>query len=280
MIIPWVYFLKEEEQLVLEGFTKKWVVNGPGHVFVQPFISARIRLGVSLTPTEFVKIRDLLTGEIRVEKGPCFFFMQAYEELIKKYDVIVLQQNEYVRLIDKSTGVIRVVTGPNHVVLSASEEMLEKPCKGINIDEHTAVLVRNNTDGSLRLVTKNQVFFPAATEEIEDVRRKILLETHQSVIIKGKDGRFRIVSGSQAENAFFLQPYETLVAMSWSSGIHKEKRDLKITHIDSRPKFMWYEFGVRTKDNVELILGVTFFWQIENIETMIKTTDDAPGDIC
>jgi len=280
MIIPWVYFLKEEEQLVLEGFTKKWVVNGPGHVFVQPFISARIRLGVSLTPTEFVKIRDLLTGEIRVEKGPCFFFMQAYEELIKKYDVIVLQQNEYVRLIDKSTGVIRVVTGPNHVVLSASEEMLEKPCKGINIDEHTAVLVRNNTDGSLRLVTKNQVFFPAASEEIEDVRRKILLETHQSVIIKGKDGRFRIVSGSQSENAFFLQPYETLVAMSWSSGIHKEKRDLKITHIDSRPKFMWYEFGVRTKDNVELILGVTFFWQIENIETMIKTTDDAPGDIC
>ncbi|MDD3149169.1 MAG: hypothetical protein PHD82_17905, partial [Candidatus Riflebacteria bacterium] len=188
MIIPWIYFLKDEEQLLLEGFTKKWVINGPGQVFVRPFISARVRPGVSLSPTEFVKIRDLLTGVIRVEKGPCFFFMQAYEELVQKYDVIVLQQNEYVRLIDRSTGVIRVVTGPCNVVLTANEEILEKPTKGINIDEHTAVLVRNKTDGSLRLVTKNQVFFPAATDEFEDVRRKILLETHQSVIIKAKDG--------------------------------------------------------------------------------------------
>lgn len=280
MIIPWIYFLKDEEQLVLEGFTKKWVVNGPGRVFVRPMVSARIRLGVSLSPTEFIKIRNLLTGVIRVEKGPCFFFMQAYEEPVKKYDVIVLQQNEYVRLIDRSTGNIRVLTGPTNVVLTASEEILEQPTKGVNIDEHKAVLIRNTTDGSLKLITENQVFFPAANEEIEDVRRKILLENHESVIIKGKDGRYRIVNGNQAENAFFLQPYEILLGMRWSSGIHKEKRDLNITHIDSRPKFMWYEFGVRTKDNVELILGVTFFWQIENIETMIKTTDDAPGDIC
>jgi regulator of protease activity HflC (stomatin/prohibitin superfamily) len=35
-----------------------------------------------------------------------------------------------------------------------------------------------------------------------------------------------------------------------------------------------------TKDNVELILGVTFFWQILDIDKMIRTTDDAPGDIC
>lgn len=280
MIIPWVYFLKEEEQLLLEGFTKKWVINGPGSVVVKPFINARVRRGLSLSPTEFVKIRDMLTGEIRVEKGPCFFHLNAYEELVKKYDVIVLQHNEYARLIDRSTGKIRVVTGPNNVVLTANEEILEPPTKGINIDEQTAVLLRNTSDGSLQLVTKNQVFFPTAHEEIEDVRSKILLENHESVIIKGKDGRYRIVNGKDEENAFFLQPYEILLGMRWSSGIHKEKRELKITHIDSRPKFMWYEFGVRTKDNVELILGVTFFWQIENIEKMIKTTDDAPGDIC
>ncbi|PKL46589.1 MAG: hypothetical protein CVV42_15895 [Candidatus Riflebacteria bacterium HGW-Riflebacteria-2] len=280
MLIPWVYFLKEEEQLLLEGFTKKWTVNGPGSVLVKPMISARVRRGVSLSPTEFAKIRNLLTGNIKVEKGPCFFFLEAYEEVLKVYDVIVLRHNEYVRLIDRSTGIIRLVTGPTNVVLSATEEILQPPSAGVNIDEHTAVLVRNTSDGSLRLVTENKVFFPAANEEIEEVRRKILLEEHESVVIKGKDGKFRIVSGSKNENAFFLAPYETLLCMRWSSGIHKEKRDLKITHIDSRPKFMWYEFGVRTKDNVELILGVTFFWQIDNIEQMIRTTDDAPGDIC
>jgi hypothetical protein len=43
---------------------------------------------------------------------------------------------------------------------------------------------------------------------------------------------------------------------------------------------MWYEFDVRTRDNVELVLGVTFFWQISHVEKMVVTTDDVPGDIC
>jgi len=66
----------------------------------------------------------------------------------------------------------------------------------------------------------------------------------------------------------------------WSTGIYKDKRTLKITYLDARPKFMWYEFEVRTQDNVELVIGITFFWQIVDVEAMIRTTDDAPGDIC
>ncbi len=280
MIIPWIFFLKDEEQLLIESFTRKWTVEGPGRVIVKPFESARLRRGLSLSPTEYVKVRDLLTGEIRIEKGPALLFLKAYDELLKRYEVAVLQHNEYVKLIDKTTGAIRVITGPNNVVMSANEEIVEGPCKGINIDEHNAVLIRNTSDGSLKLETRNRVFFPAADEEIEELRQKILLEDHESLIIKEKDGKYRIIDGSKDQNSFFLQPYEELLKLYWSSGIHKEKRDLVITHIDSRPKFMWYEFGVRTKDNVELILGVTFFWQITDIQKMIRTTDDAPGDIC
>lgn len=280
MLIPWVYFLKEEEQLLLEGFTKKWTVNGPGTIFVKPLIGSKLRHGITLSATEYLKVRDILTGEVRIEKGPGLFFLKAYDELIKRYEVIVLQHNEYIKLINRTTGKIRVETGPAKVTLSAYEEIHEGPEKGVNIDEHKAVLIRNTSDGSLKLITKNQVFFPAADEEIEEVRERILLEDHESVIIKDKDGKYRIVHGNKTENSFFLQPYETLLSMRWSSGIHKENRGLKITHIDSRPKFMWYEFGVRTKDNVELVLGVTFFWQIADIEKMIRTTDDAPGDIC
>jgi hypothetical protein len=243
MIIPWVYFLKAEEQLLLESFTEKWTVNGPGTVLVKPFVKVRRRVGISLSPTEYVKIRDLLSGEIRIMKGPAFVFLQAYDELIKRYEVIVLQNNEYVKIIEKTSGKVRVVTGPCNVVLSATEEVIEGPGKGINIDEHNAVLIRSISDGSLKLITRNQVFFPAADEQIEEVRKRILLEDHESVIIKGKDGRYRIISGSQNENSFFLQPYESLLTMHWSSGIHKEKRELRITHIDTRPKFMWYEFA-------------------------------------
>eukprot|EP01102_Stenamoeba_stenopodia_P009288 TRINITY_DN2740_c0_g1_i3.p2 TRINITY_DN2740_c0_g1~~TRINITY_DN2740_c0_g1_i3.p2 ORF type:complete len:242 (-),score=65.93 TRINITY_DN2740_c0_g1_i3:595-1320(-) len=47
-----------------------------------------------------------------------------------------------------------------------------------------------------------------------------------------------------------------------------------------RPQFLTYEFTARTCDNVELVLDVTFFWQILNVEKMIRKTDDAPGDLC
>ena len=53
-----------------------------------------------------------------------------------------------------------------------------------------------------------------------------------------------------------------------------------MTVFDSRPWYMNYEFVVRTSDNVELLLSISFFWSLENIAFMIRNTDDAPGDIC
>lgn len=280
MIFPWIYFLQENEQLFIESFTKKWVVNGPGRVFTPPFVSVRKRKGLTLSPTEFVKTKSQLTGEIKVQKGPCLLQLDAYEEIAEKHSVFVLQHNEYLKTIDKKTGEINVKIGPGNVVLGSNENLLVEPTRGINIDEHTAVLVRNTGDGSLKLETENKVFFPKADEEIEAVQKKILLENHEAVIVKNKEGRYQIIHGSNENSSFFLKPFEKLVTLWWSAGINKDGRTLKITHIDSRPKFMWYEFGVRTKDNVELILGVTFFWQIIDIEKMVKTTDDAPGDVC
>jgi len=83
------------------------------------------------------------------------------------------------------------------------------------------------------------------------------------------------------ESAFFLGPYEELLEFVWSRGIHKDKRDLKVSGIlDSRPKFMWYELDVRTQDNVELIMGLTMRWELQDMSAMIQTTSDATGDIC
>jgi len=43
---------------------------------------------------------------------------------------------------------------------------------------------------------------------------------------------------------------------------------------------MWYELDSRTKDNVELILGLTMRWELQDAQAMIMTTSDATGDIC
>merc|ERR1719399_958238 len=43
---------------------------------------------------------------------------------------------------------------------------------------------------------------------------------------------------------------------------------------------MQYEFTCRTVDNVELVVDVSFYWAIVDIQKMIMCTADAPGDIC
>jgi regulator of protease activity HflC (stomatin/prohibitin superfamily) len=141
-------------------------------------------------------------------------------------------------------------------------------------------LVRDTGSGQLALITEPQVFFPAANQEIVEVRRRVRLEDHETVVVKDKFGRYTFRRGSDEERAFFLDPYAELVEFHWSTGIHKDQRTLKVNRIDARPKFMWYEFEARTQDNVELVLGITFFWQIVDVEAMVGATDDTPGDIC
>merc|ERR1712139_217767 len=55
---------------------------------------------------------------------------------------------------------------------------------------------------------------------------------------------------------------------------------LYIDRFDCRPQFMSFEFNCRTSDNVELILEGTFFWEVVDLPTMVKSTGDTSGDLC
>lgn len=279
-MIPYPRFLKEQDQLLIESFTRRWTVNGPGMVIVLPWQRARRRKGVTLKPTEYIRVRDVLTGKVRNECGPKLYFATAYEEIDQRCTAIPLKNNQYIKLLDEQTGVIRVERGETSVYPQPTEKILEDVQDGINVDEHTAVLVRDIETGQLVLITEQQVFIPAPNEEIVEVRKRILLEDHETVVVKDKFGRYTFKRGSEKDRAFFLDPYSELIQLYWSTGIHKDQRGLKINRVDTRPKFMWYEFEARTQDNVELVLGITFFWQIVDVEAMIAATDDTPGDIC
>jgi regulator of protease activity HflC (stomatin/prohibitin superfamily) len=134
--------------------------------------------------------------------------------------------------------------------------------------------------GQLELITTPQVFIPSATQEVSGVRHRIRLADHEVVIIKDSTGKYIFRRGSDTDRSFFIEPYTELVKLNWSTGIHKDQRSLIVSHFDLRPKFMWYEFEARTQDNVELVINVTFFWEIVDIETMVRKTDNTTGDIC
>jgi len=193
--------------------------------------------------------------------------------------------NEYVKILDRASGDIKVVAGPNQVFLGPLEELLDGgKQKAKVIDDEHAVLVRNKSTGQLRLITEKQLFVPGPHESIEEVRELIRLAQHEAMIIKDKDGNFNFHFGSGNESeeshSFFLPPYAEIVRLCWSRGRRRERRDLYIDRFDCRAQYMSFEFNCRTKDNVELVLEGTFFWEVTDLALMVRTTGDTSGDIC
>merc|ERR1712139_204736 len=119
-----------------------------------------------------------------------------------------------------------------------------------------------------------------------EIRQLIKLADHEALIVKDREGLFKYYYGSDSKRAsdqprsFFLPPYSEIVKLCWSRGRRREKRDLYIDRFDRRAQYMSFEFNCRTKDNVELILEGTFFWEVVDLPLMVQTTGDTSGDIC
>merc|ERR1711881_588857 len=188
---------------------------------------------------------------------------------------------------DQSTGEIRTVSGPNQLALGPHDKLLDGgKKKAIEVDAEHAVLVRDKSTGQVRLVTENQLFVPGPHESIEEIRELIKLADHEALIMKDKEGLFKYYYGSDTKRApdqprsFFLPPYSEIVQLCWNRGRRREKRDLCISRFDCRAQYMSFEFNCRTKDNVELVLEGTFFWEVVDLPCMVRTTGDTSGDIC
>merc|ERR1712022_93373 len=52
-----------------------------------------------------------------------------------------------------------------------------------------------------------------------------------------------------------------------------------VQKIDMRPQYAFFEYTVRTSDNVELVLEGTIFWQVNDVAKMIERTGDPKGDV-
>merc|ERR1712048_899680 len=219
-------------------------------------------------------------------QGEAIIFPEAHEVALDgdKLSALDLKVNEYVKLLDKGSGDIRVVAGPNQVFLGPLEQVLDGgKQKAKTVDENHAVLVRDKGTGELRLITEKQLFMPSANESIEEVRELINLAQHEAMIIKDKDGNFHFHyggGGNDESHSFFLPPYAEIVRLCWSRGRRRETRDLYIDRFDCRAQYMSFEFNCRTKDNVELVLEGTFFWEVTDLPLMVRTTGDTSGDIC
>lgn len=277
--------------IVVDSATgKKWTQKGEHLLFCEPTWSVQkgVQSAVSLKKTEYVRLEDCNTGKIRVERGEQMVFPTPFETLLdgKKSLSINLKVYEYVKILDSFTGEVRVEQGEKVVFLGPTEEVLDKGKQtAVEVDEKTAARIRNKKTGKLHLITNKGLFIPQAEEVILKVEEMIVLMDYEAVIVKDEKGQFTFFYGDDAKRgdkprSFFVPPYHELNTLVWSKGRRRETRTLKIEKIDCRPQFMNFEFNCRTNDNVELTLEGTFFWEISDVEQMVKMTGDTTGDIC
>jgi regulator of protease activity HflC (stomatin/prohibitin superfamily) len=238
---------------------------------------------------EYVRLVDSTTGKVTTHKGEATVFPGPDEEPLDgdKISAIDLKVNEYVKIMDQATGDIRVEAGTTQVFLGPHEKTLDGgKKKAVEVDGEHAALVRNKSTGQLRLVTESQLFVPGPHESIEAVQELVKLADHEAIIVKDKDGVFHYHYGSDEKRVpdqprcFFLPPYAEVVKLCWSRGRRRECRDLYIQRFDTRSQYMSFEFNCRTKDNVELILEGTFFWEVFDLPRMVRATGDTSGDLC
>jgi len=307
-----VSFLKPDEQLVLESPSSITVANGPQVAwFVPVMTTARKRKALQLEEQQYAKIKDTLTGQMSVVSGPTLHFLGPYDEHVGTDKKIVLLNHQYARLIDTATGDVRVERGEQTIVPGPFEHV-QQQADAVYVDEETAVLVLSKESGQQRLVTEKGLFFPGKHDEIKEVRKLIRVEPHEVAIARDNAGKYHFYSGSPGKGGerehestkdaddpsdatgttFFLRPHEELVTMMWSSGTSPKDLEnnvvrnakgvaykVPVTKIDMRPQYAFFEYTVRTTDNVELVLEGTIFWQVSDVAKMIERTGDPKGDV-
>jgi len=295
---PKVVLEKDEYVKLLDSKTGEMrVVRGPAVAVPSPTETAPHgkQKGVSLKRQEYVRLTDTSSGVVRVERGEQLVFPGPTEVLEAKQSAFKLQRNEYIKLLDVATGVVRVEIGEQIVFPSPTEDARSAHVQqAVDVNHDTAVLVLSKETGQQRLVTDRGLFFPGAHDEILEVRQLIRVEPHQVAIVQDNAGVYTFHSGASngKGTAFFLPPHCELVTMHWGSGTSAEDvknnvvRNMKspaykvpVTKIDLRAQYAFFEYNVRTADNVELVLEGTIFWQVLDVPKMIAATGDPKGDV-
>ena len=113
MVFGIVYFLGKDEQLLLETLTDTIVHNGPGKVFPPIFCKRKIkRKAELLEPLDWCRIKDTVTGEVRVESGPQLLFLLPFDEVQSRGQAVSLTPVDFCTVTDNRRARSEWCAGP------------------------------------------------------------------------------------------------------------------------------------------------------------------------
>lgn len=223
-----------------------------------------------------------LMGEREVRLGPCVIALHANEMLESVYPVHVLRRNEALRLVairdhdDKVAGQVWQIEGPCKFVPNKYTEVRKK-ISAILVNENEGLYVQNVDTSEKKLVLGPCSYLLAANEEVykkqySELEKKSLglpsapsewatvihLKRNETVCILDNEKNERIVQGL---GSVILGPEEFVKCMSLSAGKPKIPKQVHTAKIYLGPDFTSDKFEVRTKDNAQLRLLLTYKWE-------------------
>jgi len=194
-----LFFLDNDEQLVMVELTKTSMKNGPGIVFVSPLVKGvEMKKAPLLEPTDYVRVRDKLSGQVRVEVGPKLLFLGAYDEVQEQTKGTSLTPIQYCVVMDVKEGVKRIEKGPKVLFPGPYEEIYETQ-QATSLGATQFVNLLDSATGKRWSLKGECVLYLEPTWAIEGgVKEAISLKKIEYVrLIDAKTGQVRVERGEQ-----------------------------------------------------------------------------------
>jgi len=172
------------------------VEDGPRTVFLWPFTYQKAwkRRATSLDPSEYVVVKNRLSGEKRVEQGPKLCRLQPFDEELQVRKAIPLKANEFVQLKDEVTGAVRVVVGETMLVPGANEvgANSESGCpvarsvrSAVDLKFFEWIRIEDKRTGVTRVERGEKLVFLDAYEEfVTSPQRAVEVDDETAVLIR------------------------------------------------------------------------------------------------
>jgi hypothetical protein len=215
-----IYFLGEDEQLRVEGFTGAYVKNGPGVTMLNPFNyrSAEKRKAETLGTMDYTKVRDLVKGDERIEKGPQLLFLTAFEQVKSRGQAYSLGSTDYAIVEDKLSGERTVITGPRMWFPGPHEEAKKGTAFSLSRTEY--VIVEDRLTGEKSIVKGPCVWVPKPYDSPSSKMAALALQEDEYIRIKDALTGKRWLQKGKA--LIFPEPtWQIEGAVGKSSGIRK-----------------------------------------------------------
>mmetsp|Transcript_87103 Transcript_87103/g.219309 ORF Transcript_87103/g.219309 Transcript_87103/m.219309 type:complete len:515 (+) Transcript_87103:68-1612(+) len=281
--------LGNDEQLIVHYLDGKVAYNGPsGAKVYSPFREKETRSALKLTSMQYARIRDELNGGVRIVEGAAKVWLGAYEETDGAQTKFVLKSDQFIRMVDKLSGVERIVTGPTSVVPGAWEHAPSGVEQAAFVNSDTAIILLNKVDGTTRLYKTPGLYFPKEYEEVLDTASLTRVLATETMVVRNAYGNYVVYNGSADGSngkSFFLEPYEEIVEFEWSvfsENVPGELQSIgkeKFTRIDSRTRKSFFQYDMRTKDNVAMRIEGTIFWAVKDVGKLVNKTADPVSDV-